>query len=190
MVLFDTGVVPLAGYDSKGKPSPESAFFWYGFWPDDWQVIMDICNDFGTGTSISVFEPGWMKNVVAMVKAGTLPRGSKLNIYFAPDGVAAMAPPIPEALELYLKMIEGLDLKWSVGSIGEPSIMDTPLAQMALERGGSFRVGLEDWGTGPSNVEQIERAKEMINAVGRPLVSGAEAIKYLDIPYAVTRPGE
>jgi 3-keto-5-aminohexanoate cleavage enzyme len=189
MVLFDTGVVPLAGYDDKGKPAPDSAFFWYGFWPDDWQAIMDICTDLGTGTSISVFEPGWMKNVIAMVKAGTLPRGSKLNIYFAPDGFAAMAPPIPEALELYLKMMEGLDLKWSVGSIGEPSIMDTPLAQMALERGGSFRVGLEDWGTGPSNVEQIERAKEIINAVGRPIVTGADAIRYLDIPYAPTWPG-
>jgi len=188
MVLFDTGVVPLAGYDNKGKPYPDSSFFWYGFWPDDWQMIMDICNDLGTGTSISVFEPGWMKNVLAMVKAGTLPRGSKLNIYFAPDGVAAMAPPIPEALELYLKMMEGLDLKWSVGSIGEPSIMDTPLAQMALERGGSFRVGLEDWGTGPSNLDQIQRAKELINAVGRPIVTGAEAIEYLDIPFAATRP--
>ena len=189
MVLFDTGVVPLAGYDEKGKPSPESAFYWYGFWPDDWQVIMQICEDLGTGTSISVFEPGWMKNVVAMVRAGTLPRGSKVNIYFAPYSFAAMAPPIPEAFELYMKMMEGLDLKWSVGLIGEPSIMDTPLARMALERGGSFRVGLEDWGTGPSNVEQIERAKEIINAVGRPIVTGAEAIEYLDIPFAATRPG-
>jgi 3-keto-5-aminohexanoate cleavage enzyme len=190
MVLFDTGVVPLAGYDKKGKPSPESAFFWYGFWPDDWQVIMDICSDLGTGTSISVFEPGWMKNVVAMVKAGTLPRGSKLNIYFAPDSFTAMAPPIPEALELYLKMMEGMDLKWSVGSVGERSIMDTPLARMALERGGSFRVGLEDWAAGPGNVAQIERAKEMINAVGRPIVTGADAIRYLDIPYAATWPGK
>jgi uncharacterized protein (DUF849 family) len=67
--------------------------------------------------------------------------------------------------------------------------MNTPLARMALERGGSFRVGLEDWGTGPSNVEQIERAKEIINAVGRPIVTGAEAIEYLDIPFAATRPG-
>jgi len=84
-------------------------------------------------------------------------------------------------------MIEGLDLKWSVGLIGN-DIMETPLAQMALERGGSFRVGLEDWGTGPSNLEQMERAKEMINKVGRPIVSGADAIKYLDIPFPATRP--
>jgi uncharacterized protein (DUF849 family) len=187
MVLLDTGVVPLGVYDERGVPRDEG-FYWYGFWPEDTRLILDICKQHGTGTSISVFEPGWMKNVVAMARAGTLPRGSKLNIYFGPDGFAAMAPPLPEALELYLKMMEGLDLKWSVGTIGNDSIMDTPLARMALERGGSFRVGLEDWSTGPSNVEQIERAKGIIAAVGRRVVTGPEAIEYLDIPFAATRP--
>jgi uncharacterized protein (DUF849 family) len=186
MILLDTGVAPLAVYDENGL-LPEKNFWWYGFWPGDNKIVMDTCNELGCGASISVFEPGWMKNVVAMARAGTLPRGSKLNIYFADYGFAAFAPPIPEALQLYLHMIEGLDLKWSVGLIGN-DIMETPLAQMALERGGSFRVGLEDWGTGPSNVEQLERAKEMINKVGRPIVSGAGAIKYLDIPFPATRP--
>ncbi len=188
MVLFDTGVVPLGVYDKEGVPGPDSAFFWYGFWPDDVRYILQTCKDLGTGASISVFEPGWMKNVVAMVRAGTLPRGSKLNIYFASDSYAGMAPPIPEALELYLKMIEGMDLKWSVGYIGKKSVMDTPLARLALERGGSFRVGLEDWPNGTSNVEQLKRAKEIIDGVGRKVVTGAEAIKYLDIPYAATWP--
>jgi 3-keto-5-aminohexanoate cleavage enzyme len=186
MVLFDTGVVPLGGYDEQGVPGPDSAFFWYGFWPEDVRFILQTCKDLGTGASISVFEPGWMKNVVAMVKNGTLPRGSKLNIYFASESFAGMAPPIPEALDLYLKMIEGLDLKWSVGYIGDKSVMDTPMARLALERGGSFRVGLEDWPNGTSNVEQLKRAKEIIDAVGRPVVTGAEAIKYLDIPFAAT----
>ncbi len=188
MVLLDMGVLPLAVYDKEGVPGPDDAFFWYGFWPDDIRIAKGVCKEFGTGASISVFEPGWMKTVVAMARAGTLPRGSKLNIYFGPDNFAGMAPLIPEALELYLKMIDGLDLKWSVGTIGNDSIMDSPLARMALERGGSFRVGLEDWATGPSNVEQIERAKEIIHAVGRPVVTGAEAIEYLDIPFAPTRP--
>ncbi len=44
-------------------------------------------------------------------------------------------------------------------------------------------------GTGPSNAEQIERAKEVINGVGRPIVTEAEAIRYLDIPYAATWSG-
>ena len=186
MILLDTGVVPLAVYDENGM-IPEKGFMWYGFWPGDNKINIDTCNELGCGASISVFEPGWMKNVVAMARAGTLPRGSKLNIYFADYVFAGMAPPIPEALQLYLHMIEGLDLKWSVGLVAN-DIMDTPLARMALERGGSFRVGLEDWGSGPGNLEQMERAKELINKVGRPIVSGAEAIKYLDIPFAATRP--
>ncbi len=188
MVLFDTGVVPIAGYDKQGMLGPDSTFWWYGFWPDDVRFVKQVCDDFGTGASISVFEPGWMKNVVAMVRAGTLPRGSKLNIYFASDGLALCAPPLPEALELYLKMMEGLDVDWAVGYIGDKSVMDTPLARMALERGGSFRVGLEDWPNGTSNVEQLKRAKEIIDAVGRRVVTGAEAIEYLDIPFAATRP--
>ena len=81
-----------------------------------------------------------------------------LNLYFGSDRFGAMAPPIPEALELYLAMMEGLDLKWAVGLFGsDKSIMDTPLARMALERGGSLRVGLEDYTTGPSNLDQLER---------------------------------
>jgi 3-keto-5-aminohexanoate cleavage enzyme len=188
MVLFDTGVVPIGVYDKKGVPGPDSAFFWYGFWPDDVKYILQTCKDTGAGASISVFEPGWMKNVVAMAKAGTIPRGSKLNIYFASENMPLCAPPTVEAFELYMKMMEGLDLKWAVGYIGDKSVMDTPLARLALERGGSFRVGLEDWPNGTSNVEQLKRAKEIINAVGRPIVTGAEAIKYLDIPYTKTRP--
>ena len=186
MVLLDTGVVPLAVYDKNGL-IPEDNFWWYGFWPRDNKIVLDVCRDLGTGTSISVFEPGWMKNVVAMARAGTLPRGSKLNIYFADYNFAGMAPPIPEALQLYLHMIEGLDLKWSVGVVAH-DVMDTPLARMALERGGSFRVGLEDWGAGPSNLEQMTRAKELINKVGRPIATGAEAIEFLDIPFPTTRP--
>jgi uncharacterized protein (DUF849 family) len=186
MVLLDTGVVPLTVYDDKGMRKADK-FWWYGFWPGDDSIVLDVCRGLGTGASISVFEPGWMKNVIAMARAGTLPRGSKLNIYFADYSWAGMPPPIPEALQLYLHMMEGLDLKWSVGLVGG-DIMDTPLARMALERGGSFRVGVEDWMTGPSNVEQMERAKELINHVGRPIASGAEAINYLDIPFPATRP--
>ena len=188
MVLFDTAVTPFGVYGKDGVPGPDAGFFWYGFWPDDIRYIQQVCKDFGVGGSISVFEPCWMKNVVAMVKTGTLPRGSKLNIYFGSYELSSMAPPYPEALALYLKMMEGLDLKWTVAYIGEKSVLETPLARMALEKGGSIRVGLEDYSHGPSNLEQLKRAKEMIDAVGRPIATGADAIKYLDIPFAATRP--
>jgi uncharacterized protein (DUF849 family) len=187
MMLFDTGVDYLGGYGENGLPGPADTFWWYGFWPGDFQMYLDVCNEFGTGASISVFEPGWMKNVVEMARKGVLPRGSKLNIYFADYGFAGCAPPIPAALDMYLQMLEGIDLPWDVGMLAA-NIMETPLARMSLERGGSFRVGLEDWMDGPSNVEQIAMAKEMIDKVGRRVVTGAEAIKYLDIPFPATRP--
>ena len=188
MLLFETGVSAAGIFDKDGV-AKEDIFFVYQFWPGDTRYTRQICTDFGTGASFSVYEPGWLKNIIAMAKAGTLPRGSKLNLYFGSEKFAAMAPPIPEALELYLKMMEGLDLKWAVSCPGrDGSIMDTPLARMALERGGSLRVGLEDDTTGPSNVEQVKRAKELIDSVGRRIVNGPEAIEYLDIPFPATRP--
>jgi uncharacterized protein (DUF849 family) len=175
-------------FDEDGIAN-EDIYFVYQFWPEDTRYTRQICTDFGAGASFSVYEPGWLKNIIAMARAGTLPRGSKLNLYFGSDRFGAMAPPIPEALELYLKMMEGLDLKWAVSCPGrDGSIMDTPLARMALERGGSLRVGLEDDTTGPGNLEQIERAKELVASVGRRIINGTEAIEYLDIPFPATRP--
>jgi uncharacterized protein (DUF849 family) len=188
MVMLDTSVstVSFLGEDGIAK---DEAFFVYQFWPEDVRYSRRICTDFGCGAAVAVYEPGWMKNVVAMARAGTLPRGSKLNLFFGFDDSGSMPPPIPEALELYLKMMEGLDLKWAVGCpLSDRSIMDTPLARMALERGGHLRVGLEDHTTGPTNVEQLERAKELVASVGRPIIHGADAIRYLDIPFPATRP--
>ena len=188
MVMLDTGVTCISLLGEDGIANDE-AFFVYQFWPEDVRFSRQICTDFGCGASVGVYEPGWLKNVVAMAKAGTLPRGSKINLFFAADHLGSMAPPIPEALELYLKMMEGLDLEWAVGCPEwDRSVMDTPLAQMALERGGGLRIGLEDYATGPSNVEQIERAKDLVAAVGRQIINGPEAIEYLDIPFPATRP--
>lgn len=43
-------------------------------------------------------------------------------------------------------------------------------------------IDIEDWSTGPSNLEQMRRTQKMVAAVGRLVVTGADAIAYLDIP--------
>ncbi len=50
--------------------------------------------------------------------------------------------------------------------------------------------GSRTGGNGTSSFEQMKCAKEINNAVGRPVVIGAEAIKYLDIPLAEMRPND
>ena len=58
------------------------------------------------------------------------------------------APPIIEALDLYLAMLGDADIPWAVAVLGG-SLLDTPIARAALERGGHLRVGIEDWDDGP-----------------------------------------
>ena len=189
MVLLDTGVAPVAAFDKQGVPGPDSGFFWYGFWPEDVRYMLKVCKDLGTGASISVFEPGWMKNVVAMFHAGTLPRGSKLNIYFASDRYSGFAPPIPEALDLYLAddRRHGLEvvrrLHRRAERHGHPSRAHGPRAGGELPRGAG---GLGDGTEQP----RADRARQEAHRCGRPprRQRGADAIEYLDIAFPATRP--
>jgi 3-keto-5-aminohexanoate cleavage enzyme len=62
------------------------------------------------------------------------------------------------------------------------AILDTPIARPALERGGHIRVGLEDHGSGPANLEQVERAVALCAEVGRPIATPTEARSILSLP--------
>ena len=63
-------------------------------------------------------------------------------------------PPIPEALDAYLAMLGDAPIPWAVAVLGG-SLLDAPIARIALERGGHLRVGLEDYEAGPTNAEQV-----------------------------------
>jgi uncharacterized protein (DUF849 family) len=91
------------------------------------------------------------------------------------------APPIPEALDLYLAMLSDRPVPWAVAVLGG-SLFDTPIARLALERGGHLRVGLEDFDGGPENAAQVEAAVRCCDEVGRPVASLADAAELLDLP--------
>ena len=91
------------------------------------------------------------------------------------------APPIPEALDLYCAMLGDTDLPWGSTMLGG-SLLDTPIARATVERGGHLRVGLEDDGAGPSNVDQVKRAVALCAEVGRPVATTSEARAILDMP--------
>ena len=74
MVMLDTGVTCISLLEEDGVANDE-AFYVYQLWPEDVRLSMRTCTDFGCGASVGVYEPGWLKNVVAMARAGTLPRG-------------------------------------------------------------------------------------------------------------------
>jgi uncharacterized protein (DUF849 family) len=93
-------------------------------------------------------------------------------------------PPTAPALLAYLDLLDGTDLPWSV-SVWGGDLMATPVARLALERGGHLHVGLEehfDPDRKPTNRELIQEAVALVEAVGRPVATNTDAIALLDLP--------
>jgi uncharacterized protein (DUF849 family) len=92
-------------------------------------------------------------------------------------------PPTPRMLEVYLELLHGCPLPWSVAAIGG-DVFEHGLARHALERGGHLHVGLEDYAgpRQPTNLELLHEAVSLCAQVGRPVASCAEAAKLLDLP--------
>ena len=181
----DTGSVNLGGTGRDGLPPPIDFVYTNTFNTIRYQ--MDVCARRGLGASIAIFEPGFLQVVLAYSAQGALPPGTLVKLYFAGGGYLGGgdplwgAPPILEALDLYLAMLDEAPVPWAVAVLGG-SLLDTPIARAALERGGHLRVGIEDWDTGPSNAEQVTAAADLCAEVGRPVATIADTEQILQFP--------
>jgi 3-keto-5-aminohexanoate cleavage enzyme len=181
----DTGSVNLGGTGRDGLP-PASEFVYTNTFAS---IVyeMNLCVARGLGPSISIFEPGFLQVVLAYARAGALPAGTLVKFYFAGGGYLGGgdplqgAPPIIEALDLFLAMLGDTPVEWGVAVLGG-SLLETPIARAALERGGHLRVGIEDWDDGPANVDQVVAAVALCGEVGRPIASIAETESLLRLP--------
>ncbi len=185
MGVLDPGSVNLASTAADG--TPPSTSYAYVNTPADIHYMMGVCRDHWLGASFAIYEPGFLRTVLAYHRAGALPAGSLTKFYFSGMGYFGgglplySAPPISEALDLYLAMFESAGLPWGVTLLGG-SLLDTPVARPALQRGGHLRVGLEDDASGPGNVEQVQRAVALCREVGRPVATCAQAAAILGLP--------
>lgn len=147
---------------------------------DDARHMFMTCHELGLAPSVSIFEPGFLRVALAHHKAGFMPPGALIKLYF---GAANWGlPPTPASLDAYLAMLEGTGLAWSVAVLGG-DLLSLPLAGYALDRGGHLRVGLEDYGGPgtPTNVELVERAVELCQKHGRDIASASRAADILGI---------
>jgi 3-keto-5-aminohexanoate cleavage enzyme len=181
----DTGSVNLGGTGRDGLPPPSEFVYSNSFAKIGYE--MQVCTARGLGPSIAIFEPGFLQVVLAYARAGALPPGTFVKFYFAGGGYLGGgdplwgSPPIIEALDLFLAMLGDAPVEWAVAVLGG-SLLDTPIARAALERGGHLRVGIEDWDTGPSNAEQTAAAAALCDEVGRPMATIRETEQLLKFP--------
>lgn len=183
--ILDPGSVNLGGAAADGLPI-EGTFVYVNA-AGDIRLAAEICREFRLGPSVAIFEPGYFRVILAAHAAGTLPEGTLVKFYFSEAGYFGggaptySAPPIPEALELYLAMRGDVELPWAVAVLGG-GVLETPIARLALERGGHLRIGLEDHMDAKSNLDELERAKALCTEIGRPLATAAETETILRLP--------
>lgn len=189
--LMDPGSMILGWADPDGMPSKQS--FMYLNTYADMEVAIAQATELQLGLSLAIYEPGFLRNALVYWRLGKLPPGAMLKFYFGGDagymgigtGVSFGLPPTARALDAYLEMLEGAgcDLPWSVAVMGG-DLFATPVARLALERGGHLHTGLEDHlgPDQPTNEELTRQAVALCHEVGRPVASCAEAARILQLP--------
>jgi len=150
---------------------------------NDARYMVRRCADLGLAPSVSIFDPSFLRAALTFHASGALHRGALIKLYFGGDDLPFGLPPTLPSLEAYLAMLDGSDLPWLAAVLGG-DVIDCGLAELALQRGGHIRVGLEDYAgkRTPSNAELVEQATALINATGRRVASVREPHEILGLP--------
>ena len=188
MCAFDPGTTNI------GEPGPDGLpVGWvYAVSYDDCRTAFEFCERHRMGAALGIYEPNSLRTTLAWERAGRLPGGTMAKLYFGGDyGLMATKPGVSFGLEpteygllAYLDMLEGSNLPWSV-SVWGGDLMQTPIARLALERGGHLHIGLEEFYSperSPTNEDLMREALELCEQVGRPIASLSETAKLLGLP--------
>lgn len=172
--LVDPGSVNVGGLGADGLPVAIETPYLNSL--ADARRMFQTCARLGLAPSISIFEPGFLRVVLAYHGSGQLPSGSLVKLYFGGARSVFGLPPTLTSLEAYLAMLESTGLPWSVAVLGG-DVVGSGLARLALERGGHVRVGLEDYAgpRQPTNEELIAEAVALCEEVARPVATSQEA---------------
>ncbi|WP_109356157.1 3-keto-5-aminohexanoate cleavage protein [Sphingorhabdus sp. EL138] len=149
----------------------------------DSYYYVEACRRLKLGMSISIFEPGFVKFIMSLHRAGKLPPGGIMKFYFGADDQPFGLPPTATALDAYLEMIAGSGLPWLVSSFGEDCV-GCGLAEAAIVRGGHVQVGIEPYGGSrtPKNVDLVREVIELAERLGRPIATPQQAAKIMNLP--------
>jgi uncharacterized protein (DUF849 family) len=182
--ITDPGSVNLGISDADGLPLG-------GFvYSNSFDVIgraFDICREGLLGPSLAIYEPGFLRATLAWWRAGRLPAGAMIKLYFSTEhgylGAPFGLPPTERALEAYLEVLNGCEIPWAVSIVGGDLCADR-LAGLALERGGNLHVGLEFYrgDRTPTNVELVTEAVALSQRFGRPIATPDQAAQILGLP--------
>jgi uncharacterized protein (DUF849 family) len=142
--------------------------------------IFRWCREADIPVHVSIFEPGFLKLALAHYRAGSLPRQTKIQLYFGADFALFGMPPTRLSLDAYLAMLGDTGLPWMVGVFGG-DVVETGLAEAAIRAGGHVRVGLEDYlgPDQPRNEDLVSKVVGLANGLGRRPAAADEVVEVL-----------
>lgn len=181
MGLVDPGSTNIGALDRDGLPAASALI--YTNTHADARYMFAACERLGAGCSISIFEPGFLRVVLAYHAAGRLPRGSFVKLYFGAAPFSFGLPPTLPSLDAYLAMLDGTGLPWLASAIGG-DVAGCGLARIAMERGGHVQVGLECYAgpRTPTNEELVREIATLAAGIGRPVATPAQARDIIGLP--------
>ena len=181
MGIVDPGSVNLDRYDSDGAPAASDVVYINS--GADVRFMVETCAALKVPVSFSIFDGSFMRSAVAYVRAGHIRHGGQIKIFFGSDYLPIGLPATEASLLAYLDILGDCPLPWSIALPGG-DLLSKDVARLALERGGHLRIGIEDYaGPGqPTNLEILERAKELCASVGRAIATPAEAGEMMRSP--------
>jgi uncharacterized protein (DUF849 family) len=181
MALVDPGSVNV-GMTASGRVPAAGADGAYQNSYADIEHMLVRSTTLRAAPSISIFEPGFLRTALALHRAGRVPPGAIVKLYFGGQLEFGL-PPTATALDAYLELLEPSGLPWSVAVLGG-DVVECGLAERAVRRGGHLRVGLEDHaGPGtPSNDQLLDAAVALVERLGHRPATCAEAREVLGVP--------
>ncbi|MGH7822625.1 MAG: 3-keto-5-aminohexanoate cleavage protein [Candidatus Binatia bacterium] len=125
--------------------------------------------------SHDVFEPGGVRNVIALWRAGRYRRPVLLK-FFLSEVFAFGFPPEERYLGVYADMLPAdLPCEWLVLPYGASFATAMRLWTWAIRHGGHVRVGLGDNPVGdgylPTNVERVKQIAALARSLGREVAT-------------------
>ncbi|WP_342642622.1 3-keto-5-aminohexanoate cleavage protein [Rhodoligotrophos ferricapiens] len=148
--------------------------------PGHLAAMAEVIGRVGVVPELEVFEAGHIRLTNSMIERGLLKAPHLFQICL---GVPWGQPATTEAM-VYMKHMLPAGAQWFAFGIG---LHQFPMAAQAVVLGGHVRVGLEDnlyLGRGelaPSNAALVERAVEIVKAIGHPIATPAQAREIIGI---------
>src|SRR3569833_132635 len=179
IVPVDPGTMNYGRIDAHGRPPVHEQVYQTTFADIDWAFA--LCRERGLACTMSLFEPGFARIVQAHADAGTLPTRSLVKLEFSAGARLFGLSPDALGVDAWLRLFDAERIAWMV-TLRDGSPADG-LAQLAIERGGHVRVGIEDFGGpgAPRNAELVAEIAALCNRMGRRTARPNEVLNLIEL---------